>query len=540
MRIYDRIIPALIIFFSVLLQIQLITTNSIDNPDEYIYLARAWSVLNFSNNDLTIREVFAQEHPPLGWILLALFAKFFPGLPWTIKGRLFIALCYVIEKCLVYLIAEKYYSKQTGLISLLLFAGSSTIISYHYLVYLDNIGIIFILFGIYIIGKEKVTIQDNYHQDIRMININANSTTPIRFYGSALSFGLAFLCKFPLILFIPGLVYFYFYQTHFPFNFLTREKIVTQMKFWFKWFIIFVIPFLIFLFLFSYYRSLNIFIDGLFLIGTRRPIYGNNSDYPYFLLYWMTNQSPALTIMTHFLAPICFLIAIGFFLVDLKKSNQTKGINKKYHIPSQANPFFQQFLRSVCNISGFIFMYMIIIWRGHPLAYYYIIPIIPFGCLLIGILIEFQIRYLVHKVKEFCSRKKISSKKTSIFITGGVGVNLLLLGGLLFYPYNYTLILTPIQPDSQQTLNWVIENLNKDAIIVVDNFFIAELRDAGFKYVQLFVYTELSDFRYNLSNIDYLIMPSLNVLIGTNLEPLIMQVSVLQTFTYYSIFEVIK
>ncbi len=54
-------------------------------------------------------------------------------------------------------------------------------------------------------------------------------------------------------------------------------------------------------------------------------------------------------------------------------------------------------------------------------------------------------------------------------------------------------------------------NLPKNSIIVVDNFFIAELREDGFKYVQEGWFVNNASLNGNALNIDYFICSNLSV-----------------------------
>ena len=82
---------------------------------------------------------------------------------------------------------------------------------------------------------------------------------------------------------------------------------------------------------------------------------------------------------------------------------------------------------------------------------------------------------------------------------------------IVLFPFNFGFLTTNATQFQFDALSWVENNLPKNSIIVVDNFFIAELREDGFKYVQEGWFVNNASLNGNALNIDYFICSNLSV-----------------------------
>jgi 4-amino-4-deoxy-L-arabinose transferase-like glycosyltransferase len=156
--------------------------------DEGTYMSAAWAVVNGK----IYPYAYGYGHPPFAWMQLAglvqLVGGFFLFGNAINTGRVLMLLYTLGGTLLVYLIVRRTSDSRTaGLLATLIFAFSPLAVNYQRLVLLDNIATFWFLLALYllVISRSRLFIV----------------------VSAAICFGLAFLSKEVLALFLPGMIY---------------------------------------------------------------------------------------------------------------------------------------------------------------------------------------------------------------------------------------------------------------------------------------------------------------------------------------------
>ena len=149
-------------------------------------------------------------------------------------ARIFISVLFFIDTVLILLIAKKYYNRIVGIIAVLVFGASASIIPFERLILLDNIGIVFILAAFLLFLPKPESNPDN------QLRISPNP-------WSGLLVAIAILVKYPFVVFIPGFIIFFYVQTHSTYNLKIKFEFFQDVKRWFKVSLLFIVPFLLYL-----------------------------------------------------------------------------------------------------------------------------------------------------------------------------------------------------------------------------------------------------------------------------------------------------
>ena len=115
--------------------------------DEGTYVSQAWSVNAFQELS---PYTYWYDHPPLGWILLAGWARVVPtfgsDLYSIATARTFMVLIFVLSACLLYVVARRLGVRRPfAALAVLLFGLSPLAVYYHRMVLLDNIAVCWLL-----------------------------------------------------------------------------------------------------------------------------------------------------------------------------------------------------------------------------------------------------------------------------------------------------------------------------------------------------------------------------------------------------------
>lgn len=164
--------------------------------DEGVYMSQAWSIIKFGN---LAPYTYWYDHAPAGWIFIALWNVLSGGFftfGFSINsGRVFMLLLHIASSLFLYFIAREITkNKWAGIISVLIFSLSPLGIYFQRRVLLDNIMVFWILLSFAALIYYK----------------NRLSFVVI----SAISFGIAILTKETAIFLIPPFVYHLFTHTH--------------------------------------------------------------------------------------------------------------------------------------------------------------------------------------------------------------------------------------------------------------------------------------------------------------------------------------
>ncbi len=176
--------------------------------DEGIYMSQAWSVV--TQGKLSPYTYF-YDHAPAGWLLLAGWVKATGGFNTfglaINSGRVLMLLLYLASAYFIFYIIKKYTNNfWAGALAVLVFALSPLAIYYQRRVLLDNIMIFWVLWSIVILLKAKLP--------------------KWQYWLSAVFFGLAVLTKESAVIFYPAILYLIF--LHYPWR-KYKLKILTWL-----------------------------------------------------------------------------------------------------------------------------------------------------------------------------------------------------------------------------------------------------------------------------------------------------------------------
>jgi 4-amino-4-deoxy-L-arabinose transferase-like glycosyltransferase len=156
--------------------------------DEGTYMSSAWAILN---GQVTAYP-YGYGHPPWGWMQIAgwvqLIGGFFTFGNALNTGRALMLLYALGSAWLVYLIAHRMSGRRSvGLLAMVLFSFSPLSLVYQRQVYLDNIGVFWLLLSLFLIlaGKSRLSF----------------------IVPAGLAFGLALLSKEVFVVFVPVMIF---------------------------------------------------------------------------------------------------------------------------------------------------------------------------------------------------------------------------------------------------------------------------------------------------------------------------------------------
>jgi len=162
--------------------------------DEGTYISSAWAILHGQ----LAPYPYGYGHPPLAWMQIAAWVQltggFFTFGDALNTGRVFMLFYALGCSLLIYLIVRRLISSRTaGLLAMVIFSLSPLAITYQRQILLDNIGIFWLLLALYFLVTG----------DNRLLKIVL----------SAISLGIAILCKEIFLLFVPVMIYAVWLQT---------------------------------------------------------------------------------------------------------------------------------------------------------------------------------------------------------------------------------------------------------------------------------------------------------------------------------------
>ncbi|MCL4552474.1 MAG: glycosyltransferase family 39 protein, partial [Candidatus Marsarchaeota archaeon] len=158
--------------------------------DEGIYTEQAWAVLRMGT---LAPYTYWYDHTPVGWLQLALWTWLLPGKFFMFgmaidSGRVLMMLLSLASVALLYQITLRLTkSNVAAVVAALIWALSPLALFYSRMVLLDNIMVFWVLLSLYLILW--------------------NNARLLTLFGSGIAFGIALLSKETAIFFLPALVY---------------------------------------------------------------------------------------------------------------------------------------------------------------------------------------------------------------------------------------------------------------------------------------------------------------------------------------------
>lgn len=491
-----RILQTTIISFLVLVAFFSHGTNMLRFPyyenDEGVYMSQAWSLITQGR---LAPYTYWYDHAPMGWFTIALWTKLTGGF-YTFgqsvnTGRVFMLILQIINTGFVFFIAKRI-TKHTfpALLAAIVFAISPLGIYFHRRILLDNIMTTFVLASYAVLLVKNLTL--------------------LTIFTSGLLLALGVLSKENAIFFIPGLLA----------TIAIRTKQARRPIAMISW--ITIIGSIVSMYLLYAMLKGEFFASGTFLGGDKPHVSllttlayqtsrkgggffdsGTWSSGSNFRL-WI-NQDPLLTI-----GGVIGLVIITSRLIFF-------GIRRKLKTTGLLTGLV------VASLGFFYFL-----GRGGIVIEFYIVPLLPFLALLIGV------GYGVIP----------KSKKTAPFL----GLLVIVGFAYIYHPYIFTSrsfpqqsggknLYTTDQTKSQRdALAWIRENVKEDEALIFDNYAYLDLKDPknpGKKvyknshwYWKVDLDPEIRDgvYQNTAELIDYVAMtPQMNADLGTGVSPLTQQ-----------------
>lgn len=407
--------------------------------DEGTYISQAWSLL--TKHSLT-PYTYWYDHAPFGWILIAFWAfltgGFFTFGPSVNSGRVFMLVLHVLSTYFLFAIAKKITTRVwPGVLACLIFSLSPIAIYFQRLVLLDNIMVFLVLLSLWLLLKK----------DLKLRHV----------YLSAVVFGLSVLTKENAIFFLPAFIYVLLLYAH-----KSHKRFVV-----FKWLTVSLsIVSLYFLYAFlknellpsgflgdkSQHVSLLATIDSQLSRGKTLPFWDPNSDFFKSFTQWLTADK--FTILSGTIA-----IIAGFFL---------SIFNKALRLPT-----------------FMMLLFLVFLLRGKFVMAFYLIPMIPFAALSIGIILDsFWIGFIT-----------LCQKGITFFQHKNYSLRFLYTGGSVLFAFiiSYVLLSHPIGQYTRDetwpeisTINWIKKNLPENTHIIVDNSIYVDLHARRYKNDKVF------------------------------------------------------
>jgi endo-1,4-beta-D-glucanase Y/4-amino-4-deoxy-L-arabinose transferase-like glycosyltransferase len=392
--------------------------------DEGTYMSQAWSVLTQGK---LAPYTYWYDHAPMGWLLIAVWEVLTGGF-FTFgfsvnSGRVLMMVLHVVSAYFLYMIAKKISgSKLAASISVLVFALSPLGLSFERRVLLDNIMTFWLLISYYL--------------------ILGNGKRLSHYMLSAILFGISVLSKETAIFFLPVLLFTVYKTAH------TSHRIFAVWK-WLS--IVFCVISLYFL----YALIKGEFFPSGTLLGGTAPHVSIVDAFHYQL---SRTGGFFLTPKSAFMLNFMEWIKGGFFIPVPDPTIIIGGI-----VATAIMSFWSLKDKRLLFVSLPCLSYWLFLIRGGEIIGFYIIPLIPFLALCIGM--------SVYVLSEFISRWFLRS------VTKPLSV-LLLLSPFIWYYATHPAVYQLDQTTPQiKALDWIAKNIPKKANIVMDNYAYIEFHD---------------------------------------------------------------
>jgi hypothetical protein len=127
------------------------------NDDEGTYVSQAWAVETWHQ---LAHYTYWYDHPPLGWIQIAAYTALtgaWSRAPYSVAaGREFMLVVDVVASGLVFVLARRLrFSRVGAAAALVLFAASPLSLHYHRMVWLDNLGTMWLLAALILAASQR-------------------------------------------------------------------------------------------------------------------------------------------------------------------------------------------------------------------------------------------------------------------------------------------------------------------------------------------------------------------------------------------------
>jgi 4-amino-4-deoxy-L-arabinose transferase-like glycosyltransferase len=447
--------------------------------DEGIYMQQAWSVLREARLS---PYTYFYDHAPAGWLVIAAWAAILPAQLQTFgtainTGRVLMVLVHLAS---VYLLFETSYrlsgSLVAAMVATFLFNLSPLAIFYQRQVLLDNIMVFWVLLSLY-------------------FATHANKIRVLFAIGSGAAFGLAVLTKENAVFFMPALVYLLY----------TRLRSAVAYRFGMGFWCYSNVAIVSLYFLYATLKN------ELFPTGFSFDLANPPADHVSLLytIWWQIHRSQGSLLDTN--SPV-WRFSLGAWLPRdtflLVAGGASVLMNIVVGFWLRAKPTGQALLVPGLMAASYAFY----LARGSQMLEFYVVPLVPFLALNIGLLIAAVLRRLPAIVPSVVRLVPVVGLFAVLGLHPHLGYVLVVdeFGKVVFHDL-YKLNQTASQRDQ---VAFIRQNVPSDAKLVTDDDIWADLHDVRPFYKWAHSYTKAArdpDVRDKLfgkdwRNIDYIVL----------------------------------
>lgn len=406
--------------------------------DEGTYVSQAWSVL--TSGSLS-PYTYWYDHAPAGWMFISLWAKavggFFTFGTSVDTGRVFMLVLHGLSTLLVYGITKRLTKGKVfaGILAALVFSLSPLAIYFQRRVLLDNMMVFWLLLSLWTLLRPQLKLRQAVL--------------------SALFFGIAVLTKETAVFFIPAFVYAAWIGLHakhrmfglsmwvtvsglvvslYPMYALLKSELFPQS--WFG-----SAPHVSLLETLSFQASR----------GSGLPFWNGNSEFYVNAVEWFT-RDPFL------------MVGMGVGIIA--------SLALAYRVKNLRIPLIATL--------GMLFFLM----RGGLIINFYILPLIPFAAILLGMVLElFALEFAKLFVRISWARDiRIMYVGGTVVLAWALALGILTHAGGLFTVDETT--------PMKQAIAWTKENLNSNNTLIIDNAIFVDVRESRFAGDKAFPHAE--------------------------------------------------
>jgi 4-amino-4-deoxy-L-arabinose transferase-like glycosyltransferase len=495
MAVYAARIPTLLVALSVLAGAATTGYNLFGYPlyvtDEGIYMQQAWSVLREARLS---PYTYFYDHAPAGWLVVAGWAALLPGQLQTFggainTGRALMLVVHLASVFLLFQVARRLSgSLVAAVVSTFLFNVSPLAVFYQRQMLLDNLVVFWVLLSLYL-GTATTARQSRAAPD--------RTRTPIRLVtaiGSGAAFGVAVLTKENTVFFLPALLYLLYSRL--------RGAVSFRFGVGFWCFSSASIVSMYFL-----YATLK---NELFPSGFSFDLSSPPADHVSLLytIWWQMNRSQGSLLDTS--SPV-WRFSLGAWLPKdmflLAAGGAAMVVNLVLALALRA-PMRRGLLVVVLLASGYTFY----LARGSQMLEFYVVPLVPFLALNIGMTLGLLVEKLPHQLPLVVRLLPVAALFTVLSLHPRLGYVLVVdeFGKVVTHDL-YKLNMTESQAEQ---VAFIRKNVPPDSKLVIDDDIWADLHDVRPYYKWAHSYTKAArdpDVRDKLfgkdwRNIDYIVL----------------------------------
>ncbi|MDQ5970059.1 MAG: glycosyl hydrolase family 8, partial [Patescibacteria group bacterium] len=386
--------------------------------DEATYSSRAWSFITTGNLDV---YTYRYDHAPFGWIIMGLWffitggTYFFDSL--LSSGRVLMLVVHVISTLLVYIIAKRFSrgSVAAGFFAAAIFSVAPIGIYFQRRILLDNLMVAAFLLSVYFLTKNKMRLKD--------------------YISSAMIFGIAVLIKLNAIFLAPVMVFLVWKRAR-------KHHRVHAVMYWMAFCGLVIALFFMFALLKDELLSAPIGSNGLpmrvSVVDTFQLQLGRGdfawpwnpkSSFRLAFESWMLKDN--ITIVAGLISTI-FVTIIGFFR-------------------RKRDPYY-------LSAALFVWCYMLFLARGKLVLDLYVAPMTPLFTINIGLLVAWV-------------ASKVRKRWQALFLV----IVFVAFGAAYAYKAPTRHLWVDETTNQTRAIEWVKENVPKNAKIVTDNYVYPQL-----------------------------------------------------------------